>query len=235
MTGDSVGDSEYLGFGLGLGVQIDAHGRLLALVRHGLPYALKELGGDLLRLTSRPAYAHRLASAGVGQVSFPEEIRYAFSGETGDRIVRIRPAEEELALEFAPRQGAGARLELHASHGWRSKPDEPSRATTILRGHYGEKLEVTVVADSGVTVLVDGDVASWAFPREGTVKFSAKPVSVFAPVIIIAGTLEMAAVLSSCFMIRTPTCPSSCSPSLDHPRELSVILRGPVSRQALTA
>ena len=194
-----MSESEYLGFGLGLGAQVNEQGRLQALVRYSRMYPLEDLGSDHRQLISRPTSAHRLASAGPGEYRLPDQLKYVFSGENGERTLRIFPADERLLLEFRPDHGAEARLELHASHGWRPHLNRPGEATTVLCGEHRDRLEVTVRADSDVTAVLDGNVASWIFPREATVEVVAKPVSVFAPSIVIAGTLEMAAVLSSCF------------------------------------
>lgn len=189
-----------LGLPFGVSLAVDERGRCRGLHHGGRFVPLIESAGDHLELVRRPTIASRLVVPGPGQLHLPGELVYELANEHERRTVTVFPAVGRIRIEVA---GPSAPMSLQLEQGSRWSLEsgagtKPHRATARSAGP--ERLDISIaVPESGTGPAADGDTLVWPDQPSLVLDVDVRRRSLFASDIVIVGSAEFGAVLSSCY------------------------------------
>lgn len=190
--------NQYLGSAFGIGALVDERGGIAELWRNAQSVRLRETTSGSLKLTSGPRFAGRTATPGPNHVAFAEKLRYEFKGSDKTRSLTLDTATDQLRVEDTPVDPqATAELLFRNDGNWHQ--EDAGTAVAILSSTASASWRVVMSGSPSSSLEIAEGRVRWSAPHELALDVRVEPISAFAGCVVIAGTLEMAAVLSSCF------------------------------------
>ncbi len=186
--------SSYLGSGFGLGVVLDEKGLLQSLTFNQSTFRVWEESLESYRLVHKPSFEEKHFVIEPGRISPPHKLVYRFEGQGSDREIEINPDDNTVQLRYS-RVTSASRFALS---GWRS-----ARGTGA--GLHVEADDAGGIAEVSIHFSRKGceeserpmDGAAYRIADGLTMTIGLRPESTFVGTVVIAGSVEMAAIVCS--------------------------------------
>jgi len=193
--------NQYLGYGAGLGIETGDDGHLSAVTLGQTRYPINEKCGDSYELVSRSTIRERALRVLPGGIGLGKELTYIYQGTVSKRTIRILPGEHQIEFNYEnvslPIEVTFDRMVL------RIAGQQPQLELTDSLGRSRLLVSVTLANEDLLAPYPGHERASLQYTAVDGLRvvLTVAPLSAFEKVFVVAGSTEMAALISSGFSV----------------------------------